>query len=90
MDYKRYLKSKHWRGIKEKIYQKYKKCQKCGKRYDLQVHHTTYENLGNEKLQDLLLLCRRCHYKTYHRHRQKDWRYYRPSDLFAWVGKRIG
>lgn len=40
-------------------------CQKCnlrtGNTYNLCVHHKTYERLGQEKIEDLQLLCRKCH-----------------------------
>ena len=40
-------------------------CEKCGfiayRPYQLELHHLTYERLGNESLEDLILLCRRCH-----------------------------
>jgi len=33
----------------------------CGKRWDLDAHHVTYERLGNEALEDLVFLCREHH-----------------------------
>ena len=36
------------------------KCQKC-KEQGTQIHHLTYERVGNEKLTDLVLLCDKCH-----------------------------
>lgn len=29
--------------------------------YGLDVHHLTYDRLGHERLDDVLVLCRRCH-----------------------------
>ena len=54
-------------AVIEKKYMKtkYKVCQNCGKDYDLQVHHKTYENLGEEKEEDLLLVCKNCHSKIH-------------------------
>ena len=37
------------------------KCVICGKAKNLNVHHITYENLGAEKVSDLVTLCRDCH-----------------------------
>ncbi len=39
------------------------KCQVCNSPHDLNAHHRTYENRGNElkHLDDLVCLCRRCH-----------------------------
>jgi len=36
-------------------------CQKCGRKYELQVHHLTYKRFGREELEDLQTLCTRCH-----------------------------
>ena len=36
-------------------------CQRCGKMHGLDVHHVTYERLGNELPDDLEVLCRGCH-----------------------------
>lgn len=42
------------------------KCQVCGSEKDLQVHHNTYERLGCEDDNDLILLCKPCHF-LFHR-----------------------
>lgn len=39
-------------------------CTECGSAEDLHVHHLTYENEGNEKLEDLVALCSSCHGKV--------------------------
>jgi hypothetical protein len=36
-------------------------CDRSGRDVQLDVHHRTYENYGQEKLEDLIVLCRRCH-----------------------------
>ena len=85
MDYNDYLKSRHWRQIKERMYQLYKACQACGTTKDLNVHHNKgYGNIGREKLSELRLLCKRCHYRAHRKH--KGFLYLRPSDIFAYVG----
>lgn len=35
----------------------------------LHTHHRTYRNLGNEKPEDLIVLCEDCHF-LFHRHRR--------------------
>jgi hypothetical protein len=41
------------------------KCQTCSRRdTTLDVHHNTYENYGDERPQDLVVLCRSCHQKV--------------------------
>ncbi len=41
------------------------KCVKCGKEYDLVIHHKEYSDAV--KLKDVELLCRACHVKTINR-----------------------
>lgn len=89
MDYENYLKTSHWQELKQRIYAKYRQCQNCGAKRGLDVHHKTYERLGHEKLSDLRLLCRECHYRT---HRMKKGiRHWHPNDVimrvWVWVKK---
>ena len=37
------------------------RCERCRKRRPLEVHHLTYERLGCERDEDLLVLCPPCH-----------------------------
>jgi len=37
------------------------RCERCGVPWGLEVHHLTYDNLGDESLEDLICLCRDCH-----------------------------
>jgi len=48
------------------------KCQLCGFRYQLDVHHLSYKNLGNEKDEDLLVVCRRCHNDLHYFENHRD------------------
>lgn len=64
MHYKDYLESDHWKRLrKRKLYQSGNKCQLCGSKENLNVHHNTYENRGCEKDEDLVVLCNECHKK---------------------------
>jgi len=38
-------------------------CQSCGDTVDLQVHHLTYDRLGEEVPADLMVVCPPCHEK---------------------------
>jgi hypothetical protein len=38
-----------------------RRCQRCGARGPLDVHHLTYRTLGRERPGDLLAVCERCH-----------------------------
>lgn len=60
--YKKYLLSPQWRArAKDAIERAGNRCQVCGNPLHLQVHHNTYRNLGNEKPEDLCVLCKECH-----------------------------
>ena len=74
-DYKKYLSSDHWQYVKTLVIKRdFCRCQnkkrsnttnqlkKCGSQSKLEVHHKTYENLGDElnHLDDLITLCSKC------------------------------
>lgn len=64
--YKRYLKTHHWQQLRQQALDRANgKCEMCGyipwKKGVLQVHHKTYINVGNESLDDLIVVCARCH-----------------------------
>lgn len=40
------------------------KCTQCGSEDNLHIHHLTYDNEGNELLEDLVTLCSSCHSKV--------------------------
>ncbi len=40
-------------------------CEICRKAPAIQVHHWTYENLGNENPQDLCAVCVHCHWRIH-------------------------
>lgn len=66
LDYCDYLETEHWKNTrKRKLYSVKFKCQICNSKSKLNVHHRTYESLGDEKMYDLTVLCRNCH-KLYH------------------------
>jgi hypothetical protein len=58
-----YLLTREWRAKKNrKIIQAGNRCQLCGRNdRPLNVHHNTYERLGDDLLEDLMVLCRGCH-----------------------------
>lgn len=66
--YQEYLKSEHWNNVKNAmLHLKYvPKCEMCGAADEvLDVHHITYEYLGNENQSDLCVLCHTCHEKVH-------------------------
>ncbi len=64
LPYPEYLKSNHWE-IKRRIalLRARHQCQHCGNKEGrrLDVHHRTYERLGCEAADDLVVLCSLCH-----------------------------
>lgn len=65
VDYHDYIKTEAWRERAEAAKQRVgHRCQICNRpatRVTLDVHHRTYERLGNERPEDLTVLCRGCH-----------------------------
>ena len=70
-NYKEYLQTHHWQKIRKiKLAEAEYRCQFCNaSKCQLNVHHRTYKNLGHEKLNDLVVLCRTCH-KLFHKERR--------------------
>lgn len=72
VDYTSYIKSDAWRKKAKKARAKAgHRCQRCGKKGYLEVHHKTYKRLGREWFRDLEVLCARCHMAK-HRNRRID------------------
>lgn len=57
-----YLRSEHWRETRLAALERAEhRCQVCNRTERLDVHHRTYERIGEERPADLTVLCRRCH-----------------------------
>lgn len=69
--YKSYLKSDHWKTLRDRIIKERKFCNRCSGTNQLQVHHLTYKTYagGSNKYieldKDLELVCRKCHKKEH-------------------------
>jgi 5-methylcytosine-specific restriction endonuclease McrA len=64
MPYAEYLQSDHWKHMREIALRKAGvQCQLCTSSDRLEVHHKTYERLGEEAISDITVLCRSCHSK---------------------------
>lgn len=62
LPYREYLKTKHWKQTRRKRIRKSRyRCDRCGARGRLQVHHKHYRSLGREVMVDLETLCVPCH-----------------------------
>lgn len=65
--YAQYLGTIHWKVMKNKKDDETggRRCLCCGTSRNVDLHHISYERLGNEALSDLAWLCRRCHEQTH-------------------------
>ena len=67
--YSNHMHSERWKDIKRTLRSKFgNRCQTCndsGERFILHAHHRTYERFGQERLEDLTLLCDCCHKKVH-------------------------
>lgn len=62
MAYEEYLKTPEWQERRKKALANAKhRCQVCNSKDNLNVHHRTYERLGEELPSDLTVLCYECH-----------------------------
>lgn len=66
VDYYEYIGSDEWKRKREEILKRDNyQCMACGGKCNLQVHHLTYKNIGNENEWELITLCKSCH-QQYH------------------------
>lgn len=66
--YNEYMKSDVWLDKRHRVFRRDgMRCVECGSAMNLRCHHLTYENLGNEPLQDLVTLCNSCHSEKHDR-----------------------
>ena len=60
--YRAVMGSEGWRRRRRQALRRAgRRCQRCGARGPLDVHHLTYARLGRERPGDLLAVCERCH-----------------------------
>lgn len=56
------MKSRVWRSLRSKVLRRDSYlCQSCSNDQELEVHHISYKNFGNESLSELVTVCRTCH-----------------------------
>lgn len=71
--YQPYMQSPEWGARRLQAFEYYgKKCQACGRERNLTVHHADYTNLFNEKMDELRVLCKRCHSDLHKKFLQSD------------------
>lgn len=60
--YQKHIQSAVWRRKRSAVILRAKgKCERCHRWPIVNVHHLSYENVGNEPLSDLLGVCSKCH-----------------------------
>lgn len=69
-NYNEYLASQEWKSIRAAHLLQYPKCERCGSKNNLQVHHLYYEDdlgsvLGRETSGCLATLCSECHHELH-------------------------
>jgi phage terminase large subunit GpA-like protein len=70
INYYSYIKSPEWYKRRYgALMRAGRKCQVCGSQQSLQIHHNSYQHLGNEPASDLICLCEQCH-RLFHEHRR--------------------
>ena len=71
--YGTYLRSVHWQTMRRLAHDRAQgTCELCGRGGQLDVHHKTYERIGEERLDDLIVLCRSCHSKFHDKLPKED------------------
>lgn len=64
--YESYIHSSTWRNRRKRALELANyKCEKCGCKENLHVHHLSYEHFGDELDNELQVLCRECHQRVH-------------------------
>jgi len=75
--YEEYLHSKEWQELRLKVLKRSNfQCEGCGESNSLDIHHLTYDRIGDELLIDLVALCRDCHGKIHDKNEPSKWHIY--------------
>jgi hypothetical protein len=66
--YHAYINGAEWRRRRDaKLSELGHRCQGCDETERLEVHHLTYDRLGRERMEDLMVLCHLCHAREHGR-----------------------
>jgi hypothetical protein len=71
VNYEAYMKSQAWSDFRCRWFSDRSlpnNCVACGGSSYLELHHVTYKRLGEERLNDVVPLCRRCHIEFHERY----------------------
>jgi 5-methylcytosine-specific restriction endonuclease McrA len=62
LPYPAYLSTPWWNFVHDRTIKRARGlCELCGQHEAREAHHTTYERIGEERPDDMMALCRRCH-----------------------------
>ena len=64
INYEEFLRSEHWLHMRKKAQgrENYKMCEACGRRHELDLHHSSYKPIGTSReLINVNTFCRKCH-----------------------------
>ena len=94
-EYSKFLRSNFWRSLSSQKRQLVGSCERCGSREVLQAHHKIYRGSWfDTRLEDLEVLCRRCHRKHHRVKGGSGWfsglMIYRDDWRFSVILHRIG
>lgn len=67
--YRDYLATEHWADRRATAVEIDLRCRLCNSRDNLQVHHRSYANRGEEGMRDLTVLCADCH-QMFHKNKE--------------------
>ena len=66
-EYQSYLETIDWKGLRQKVFKRSGgMCEGCLENKATQVHHLTYEHVGNEFMWEVVAICNECH-ERYHK-----------------------
>ncbi len=63
INYYEYMQSEEWRKKQDNLIYvyKYRKCLFCSSKINIHCHHLTYEHFGDERDNEIIFLCKKCH-----------------------------
>jgi hypothetical protein len=81
--YTAYMKSKEWAIRRYSYFDTHnKQCRACDSVKLIQLHHKTYVRLGDERDQDLVPLCKKCHTALHTFQRKSGINLWRATEIF--------
>jgi len=63
--YLEYISSPAWYWKRHEKLKLVTSCERCGSQEQLEIHHRTYERLGDERMEDLEVCCNPCHFREH-------------------------